>query len=398
MFDDVPSLEDLGDWRGTSVLLRADLNVALARRPSGETVVADDFRLRAAVPTIDWLLRTGAFVTVASHLGRPHGHPDPALAMAPVRGRLLDLLPHAPESQLRVLENLRFDPGEEANDPAFGAQLVAGHDRYVNDAFGCCHRAHASVVYPPSRLPSAAGRLLRAELRALGRLMAEPPHPFTVVAGGAKVADKIGAIGALAAQADGVLVGGAMAFTFMVAAGRHVGSVTVDPVEVDRCRRLLDDGLRVELPVDLVAAPVDDDQRSPHEPRLFDGDVPAGWRVFDIGPRTAARFADRIAGSAAVLWNGPLGVCEDPRFAAGTRAVAEAVAGCAGTTVVGGGETVAAVRAFGVADRIDHVSTGGGAMLELIERGDLPGIAALRASWQEHRQHTGVPRQEVVRP
>ncbi len=379
MFDDVPGLDDLGDVRGRSVLVRADLNVPLrsAPTPGGPSLpaVADDFRVRAALPTIRWLVERGAQVTVASHLGRPGGRPDPALSMAPVRELLQAFVPG-----VRVLENLRFDPGEESGDPAFGAQLVDGHDLYVNDAFGSCHRAHASVVYPPTVLPSAAGLLLRRELDALGRVLHAPAHPFTVVVGGAKVADKLGTIRALATLADRVVIGGAMAFTFLAAQGHRVGASPVDEAALDECRALLGPGTHVELPVDLVAVPTEGSRQAGSSPegRVVAGYVPPGWEAFDIGPATRERYARRITSARTVLWNGPMGRFEDRRFAAGTAAVAAAVAHCTGFTVVGGGDTVTAVHQLGTADRIGHLSTGGGAMLELIERGDLPGIAALR--------------------
>ena len=391
MFDDVPGLDDLGDVRGRSVLVRADMNVPLraaaAGDSSGPVAVADDFRIRAALPTIHWLVEHGAHVTVASHLGRPHGHPDPALSMAPVRSLLEEMAPG-----VHLLENLRFQPGEEAGDQSFGATLVDGHDAYVNDAFGTCHRGHASVVYPPTVLPSAAGLLLRRELDMLGRVMQAPAHPFTAVVGGAKVADKLGTIRALAAMADRVVVGGAMALTFLAAQGHRVGQSAVDEAAIDECRALLGPGSRIELPVDLVAVPATGpDHDGLQDPgRVVAGYVPPDWQAFDIGPATRERFARRITSSRTVLWNGPMGRFEDRRFAAGTAAIAAAVAHCTGFTVVGGGDTVRAVDQLGVSDRVTHLSTGGGAMLELIEHGDLPGIAALRAAGR--RMATSAPK------
>jgi len=377
MFEDVPRLDELGSVRGQSVLVRSDLNVPLLRSVAGPMVVADTFRVETALPTIQWLVSRGARVTVASHLGRPKGHPSPDLTMAPVRVLLQQLVPG-----VTVLENLRFHPGETENDPAFGAQLVKGHDLYVNDAFGACHRQHASIVFPPTVLPSAAGLLLASELDALGHLIEDPARPFTVAVGGVKVTDKLGTIRALARTADRILVGGAMAFTFLAAQGRSLGGSLVDASEIDACRALLQSGLRIELPSDLIASRGSADDGTPPDRAdvgCFDGDLPAGWRAFDIGPDTRQRFCHQIAESAAVLWNGPMGVFEDSRFAAGTDELANAIASCAGFTVVGGGDTVAAVRALGLTDRFDHVSSGGGAMLELIEQGDLPGIEALRA-------------------
>ncbi len=376
MFDDVPCLEDLGRVSGKYVLVRADLNVPLERSPSGSMVVADDFRIQAALPTLAYLVDGGAKVTVASHLGRPHGKPNPELSMEPVKAMLAKLLP-----TVQVLENLRFDPGEEGNDPAFGMRLTQGQDLYVNDAFGVCHRSHASITFPPTVLPSAAGRLLRRELDALGSVMDSPARPFTLVAGGAKVQDKLGAVRALSSRADQVLVGGAMAFTFLGAMGREVGNAELDPLEVKACSELLEAVTTFELPGDLVAtqaggASAWGDPGS--EIRCFIGDVPGNWQALDIGPLTQQRFAEKIAGSATVLWNGPMGVFEDPRFAAGTEAVARAVASCKGFTLIGGGDTVRAVSALGLAGSIGHVSSGGGAMLALIQGEDLPGIVALQ--------------------
>lgn len=377
MFEEVARLEDLADLSGASVLVRADLNVPLHRSLAGPMVVADEFRLRAALPTLEWLEAHGARVTVASHLGRPGGHPQPDLRMEPVRVRLEELVPG-----VEVLENLRFHPGEEANDPNFGAELVRGHDFYVNDAFGVCHRRHASVMFPPTLLPSAAGRLLHHELQALDQVAGHPDRPFTLVVGGAKVSDKIGTLRALAARADRIVVGGAMAFTFLVAQGHSVGESPVERAEVDQCRELLESGSQLDLPSDLIAVPVAD-PFGRHPPaggdvQRFADDVPAGWRAFDIGPETRARYAQRIEESATVLWNGPMGVFEDPRFALGTQAVARAVGACPGFSVAGGGDTVAAIRSLGLEGQIDHLSSGGGAMLRLLEHGDLPALQALR--------------------
>jgi len=386
MFEDIPILADLGDVRGRSVLVRADLNVPLrkhqhiegplATSEGGPMEVADDFRIRSALPTLRWLVDRGAQVTVASHLGRPGGKPRADLAMAPVRACLDRLVPG-----LTVLENLRFDPGEEANDHDFGAKLVAGHDAYVNDAFGACHRAHASIVYPPSVLPSAGGLLLHQELQALAKILVSPPRPFTVVVGGAKVADKLATVRALAASADRLLIGGAMAFTFMAARGAQIGRSPVDEAAVEACGELLrsDAGARIELPEDLLVVPAEHASTTEAlEPRVVIGDVPAGWQAFDIGYATRAHYASLIRTSAAVLWNGPMGRFEDARFGGGTQVVAKAVASSRGFSVVGGGDTVAAVRQLDLSGHIDHLSSGGGAMLELIERRDLPGIAALR--------------------
>jgi phosphoglycerate kinase len=274
-----------------------------------------------------------------------------------------------------MLENLRFEPGETANDPAFAVSLCAPADAYVNEAFGASHRAHASIVGPPPILPSAGGRLLFREVEVLSGLLGEPRQPFVAVLGGAKVSDKLGVIRALLDKCETILIGGAMAFTFLTAQGQEVGDSLVEPDWVEECRGLLETG-RIKVPVDVVIAR---DMTATAETRIVGaGGIPSGWKGLDIGPESASIFADAIAGAANVLWNGPMGVFELEPFAAGTRTVAEAVADCAGFTVIGGGDSAAAIRQFGLADRVDHVSTGGGASLELIEQGDLPGLAALR--------------------
>ena len=367
----VPTLEDLGDLAGKRVLLRADFNV-----PLRDGVITDDLRIRAALPTITWLQEAGATVTACSHLGRPKGEPDPRYAMAPVSARLAELAPG-----VELLENLRFNPGETANDAAFVAELIAGQDAYVLDAFGAAHRPHASVVGPPQFLPSAAGRLLQREVEVLMPLRSDPARPFVVVLGGSKVSDKLGVIEALGAVADTMLIGGGMCFTFLAAAGHGVGDSLLEADEVATCERLLASGMRIVVPSDIVAldaAGTIGDPDAGGEVVSVGADVPDGFRGLDIGPGTAAEFADVIAGAGTVFWNGPMGVFEDPRFAAGTRAVAEALADARGFTVVGGGDSAAAVAEFGLAAEMDHISTGGGASLELLEQGDLPGLAALR--------------------
>ncbi|HVB05886.1 MAG TPA: phosphoglycerate kinase [Acidimicrobiales bacterium] len=363
----LPRLEDLPHLEGASVLVRVDFNVPLAER-DGRRVVADDFRIHAALPTLAYLIDKGASVTACTHLGRPEGKVDERYRVAPVAERLAVLAPG-----VTLLENLRFDPGEEADDPAFVARLVAGHDCYVNDAFGVSHRAHASVVGPPALLPSAAGYLLAREVEVLGGLLNEPRRPFVAVVGGAKIADKLAVLRALAEKVDTLVVGGGMAYTFLAAIGHTVGSSLLDPARVEDCRALLASGIEVLLPSDTLALGPDDAVSS------FGSDLPDGWSGRDIGPESAAHFAAAVAGAETVLWNGPMGVFEDERFAAGTRAVAEAVAAAPGFTVVGGGDSVAAIDEYGLAERIDFVSTGGGASLEFIEQGDLPGLAALRA-------------------
>ena len=368
---DAPRLEDLGDLAGRRVLVRCDFNVPLAGG-----VITDDLRIRAAVPTLRYLLDAGAQVTACSHLGRPGGSPDPAYSMEPVRARLAELLPG-----VELLENLRFDPGETADDPGFTERLIEGHDAYVNDAFGASHRAHASVVGPPRYLPSAAGRLLAREVEVLSGLRNSARHPFVGILGGAKVSDKLGVIGALLDVVDELIVGGGMCFTFLAAKGANVGSSLLEENLIEDCARLLDSGAPIRLPLDITALGPGGrigDPSAGGEVRQVGTSMPDGWMGLDIGPGSAVEFCDVIADARTVLWNGPMGVFEDPRFAAGTRTVAEAVADCRGFTVVGGGDSAAAARQFGLDDRMDHVSTGGGAALELIEKGDLPGLAALR--------------------
>ncbi|MEX1006536.1 MAG: phosphoglycerate kinase [Acidimicrobiia bacterium] len=386
---DLPRLEDLTIERGTRVLVRVDFNVPLT-----DGQIDDDLRIATALPTIEWLRDRHAVVVTCGHLGRPGGKPDPRLSLAPVAARLGELLrcevllapgvtgprveplvASSAAGDVVMLENLRFDPGETACDPAFCTNLAGLADVYVNEAFGASHREHASIVGPPRVLPHAGGRLLVREVEVLSGLLDGAKHPFVVVLGGAKVGDKLGVIDALLDRCDTVLVGGAMAFTFLLAQGKRFGDSLVEPQFVDECRRVLDTG-RVRIPVDIVIAR---DASADAEIRIVPaGAIPDGWKGLDIGPETAAIYSDELAGAATVLWNGPMGVFEVAPFAAGTRAVAEAVAATRGFTVVGGGDSAAAIRQMGLADKIDHVSTGGGASIEFIEHGDLPGLAALR--------------------
>jgi phosphoglycerate kinase len=372
----VPTLEDLPPVSGKRVLLRADFNV-----PIHDGRITDDLRIRSALPTIEWLQGQGAQVVACTHLGRPKGKVDPKYSVEPVRARLAELAPG-----VELLDNLRFDPGEESNDPAFVARLVEGFDAYVNDAFGASHRAHASVVGPPQHLPSAAGRLLAREVEVLGGLRTDPKRPFVAILGGSKVSDKLKVIEALLAVADELLIGGGMCFTFLRATGNGVGDSLCEDDMVDACRALLDQHAdRLALPSDITALGPGGKLMDPGaggDVRQVGTTVPDGWTGVDIGPGTAADFGDRIAETRTVFWNGPMGVFEDPRFDAGTRAVAQAVADTGAFTVVGGGDSAAALAQFGLADRVDHVSTGGGASLELLEQGDLPGLAALRGEWK----------------
>jgi phosphoglycerate kinase len=372
------------DVAGKRVLVRCDLNV-----PLKDGQVADDTRIRAAMPTIEHLLGAGAAaVVMCSHLGRPKGEPDPALSLKPVAGRISELLGRPVafadhKGELRLLENLRFDPREEANDPSLARELAALADIYVDDAFGAAHRAHASTVGVAELLPAVAGLLLAGELEAFDRLLNDPSHPFVVVIGGVKVADKIGVIDRFTELADSILIGGAMAFTFLAALGIDVGASRKEDEDGQAtARKALEDagarGCELLLPVDVVAA---DRFGAEAKTRTVAADaIPAGWMGLDIGPRTVELYAGRIGSAKTIFWNGPMGVFELEPFARGTIAVAEAVAGSAATAVVGGGDSVAAVNVAGVADRISHVSTGGGAALELLEGKVLPGVAALEGA------------------
>jgi phosphoglycerate kinase len=337
------------DVAGKHVLVRADLNV-----PLEDGRVADDTRIRASLPTLQLLLDGGAAsIAVCSHLGRPKG-PDPAFAMAPVEARLRELLP---EKRLTVLENTRFDPGETKNDPDFAAKLAEGRDLYVDDAFGSAHRAHSSTEAVAHLLPAYAGLLLLDELSHLGRLLGDVQPPFVLVAGGAKVEDKLGVLQHLGGRADTVLVGGKMAEELRVE----------NPLP-----------FAVELPVDVVAAAAFE---ADAETRVvpYNG-VPDGWLGLDIGPETATRFGELIRDASTIFWNGPMGVFEWPRFAAGTNRVAKAVADSSAYSVVGGGDSVRAINEAGLADRVSWLSTGGGASLELLEGKELPGVAAIPAA------------------
>lgn len=386
----LPVLDELAFRRGDRVLVRADFNVPL----DGEGGITDDLRIRAALPTLHRLLDRGARIVACSHLGRPKGVPDPRASLRPVARRLGDLLDRpvrlspevvGPEAtsaaeglgvgEVLLLENLRFHPGETANDEAFAAALTALADCYVDDAFGAAHRSHASIVGPPRRVPSAAGLLVVREVEVLSRLLSEPARPFVAVVGGVKVSEKIGLLDALLGLCDLVLVGGAMAFTFLAAQGREVGRSLVEREEIPRAARWLESG-RVLLPVDLVVA--EDASGDAPVQVVAPSAIPPGWRGLDVGPDTAAGYAEVVGKAGTVFWNGPMGAFELAPFEAGTRRLAEAVAESAAFTVVGGGDSAAAVRRFGLADRVDHLSTGGGAALEFLEHGDLPGLTALR--------------------
>ncbi|MFM2071720.1 MAG: phosphoglycerate kinase [Actinomycetota bacterium] len=364
----IPTLDDLGVVAGKRVLVRTDFNV-----PMENGVITDDFRIRAALPTIEWLVSRGAHVVTASHLGRPKGQPTSKYSMDAVRARLAELAPG-----VELLENLRFNAGEEGNDPVFVASLIDGIDAYVDDAFGACHRAHASIVGPPKVLPSAMGLLLQKEVEVLLELRNNPKHPFVAVLGGSKISDKLGVVEALLNVVDSLVIGGAMCFTFFAAQGHSIGDSLCEPDQIDTCAKLLarsvEMGKTIHLPEDIVGLDANGNFAT------FGTRLPDGAKGFDIGPGSAAAFSDIIMDARTVFWNGPMGMFEDDRFAAGTRTVAQAMADTKAFTVVGGGDSAAALALFKLDDEVDHVSTGGGASLELLELGDLPGLAALRGA------------------
>ncbi len=381
------------EWAGKRALVRVDFNV-----PLDGARITDDTRIRAALPTIAALRKAGAPVALMSHLGRPKGKPDPRYSLAPVAARLGELLGFAvpllpdcvggeAEAAARglapggvlLLQNLRFHPEEEANDPDFARGLAALGDVYVNDAFGAAHRAHASTVGVTRFLPAVAGLLMERELEALGRALEAPERPFVAIIGGAKVSDKIGVIENLLGRTDALIVGGGMANTFLLAQGKPIGKSLAEPDKIDTARRLLaratERNVPLALPVDVVVAP-EMAESAPHRVVEVD-EVPEDQAIFDIGPRTVANYRELLAGAKTIVWNGPMGVFEVAPFAGGTQAIARAVADSGAFTIVGGGDSVAAIEEAGLADRISHVSTGGGASLEFLEGRELPGVAAL---------------------
>jgi phosphoglycerate kinase len=378
------------DIKGKKVLVRVDFNV-----PLNETGVGDDTRIRAALPTIQYLLDGGAAVILCSHLGRPKGGPDPKYSLRPVAEHLSSLIgkpvkfssdcigPEAKEAaeelkpgEVLMLENTRFHAEEEKNDAEMARQLASLADLYVNDAFGTAHRAHASTEGVTHFLPAAAGFLLEKEIKYLGQVMANPQRPFVAIMGGAKISDKIGVIKNLLTRADAILIGGGMANTFMKAQGLAVADSLVEDDSLGIARDLFEEaGGKIHLPVDMVVA--NQYAADAESKTLKVQDVPDGWRILDIGPETVKAFRAIIATARTVVWNGPMGVFEFPKFAEGTFGVAKAVADSAAVSVIGGGESVAAIQQSGLADKITHISTGGGASLEMLEGLELPGVAAL---------------------
>ncbi len=382
-------LTDL-DVKGKKVLVRVDFNV-----PISEGKVGDDTRIQAALPTIKYLLENDAAVILCSHLGRPKGEPDPAFSLKPVAdylGTLLDVPVKFAEdcigevaqkaaedlalNEVLVLENTRFHAGEKANDPEMAKELASLADLFVNDAFGSAHRAHASTTGVADYLPAAAGFLLEKEIKYLGNAIADPKRPFVAILGGAKVSDKIGVIDNLIKKADRILIGGGMANTFFKAQGYAMADSLVEDEVLDTAKELLDmAGGKLVLPVDVVIADAFDANAAD---KVMDvGDVPAGWRILDIGPRTVEAFSDIIKKAGTVVWNGPMGVFELEKFAKGTFEVAKAIAESDAIGIVGGGDSASAIKKSGLEDKITHISTGGGASLEMLEGKMLPGLAAL---------------------
>jgi len=379
------------DVKNKRVLVRVDYNV-----PIKDGKVGDDTRIRAAMPTLDYLLQHGAAVILCSHLGRPKGGPDPKFSLKPVADYLAQLMgkpvafasdcigpvAEAAAKALRpgevlLLENTRFHPEEEKNDPEMARKLASLADIYVNDAFGSAHRAHASTEGVARFLPAVAGFLMEKEIRYLGQAIADPKRPFITILGGVKISDKIGVIRNLLTKADAILIGGGMANTFFKAQGYPVGDSLVEDEALETARQLLKEAsTRLRLPVDVVIA--DKFEADAQSKVIPMGPVPDGWRILDIGPQTVAAYAKVIKNAGTVVWNGPMGVFEFPRFAEGTFGVAHAVADSQAVSIIGGGDSVAAIQQSGLVDKITHISTGGGASLEMLEGLDLPGVAALQ--------------------
>jgi phosphoglycerate kinase len=384
------TVEDV-DVRNKHVLVRVDFNV-----PIQDGEVSDDTRIQAALPTIKYLIDHDAAVILCSHLGRPKGEPDPKFSLQPAADRLSELLGKPVQfvddvigtqaqnaakalkpGKVLLLQNTRFVAGEKKNDPDTAKAFADMADLYVNDAFGSAHRAHASTEGVAKYIPGVAGFLLQKEIRYLGQAIADPQRPFVAILGGAKIVDKIGVIRNLLTKADSILIGGGMANTFFSAQGYPVGDSLVDDEALSTAKEILGEaGTKIRLPVDVVIADrFEDDAQTQVVPV---GPIPDGWRILDIGPETVENYGRVINDAQTVVWNGPMGVFEFPNFAKGTFGVAKAVASCPGTTIVGGGDSVAAINQSGLADQITHISTGGGASLEMLEGTVLPGYAALQ--------------------
>ncbi len=370
----LPGIDDLGDIEGKRVLVRVDFNTPLVE-VAGELTVSDDFRIRSAVVLFNELQSRGAQVVACTHLGRPNGRINTEYSVEPLRRRLNELC-----SGVTLLENLRFDLGEEANSLEFGQRLCEGFDAFVNEAFGVSHRQHASIMVPPKLLPSVAGPNMLLEVSTLLGVFNEPQRPLVAIVGGAKVHDKLAITKKLSEKADRVLVGGGMAFTFWRALGRSIGDSLVDDDQVEACRALLESG-KIVIPDDALGLRTGSSFGAEHndeEVIAFDGEIPDGFLGLDIGVQTRHNFAQEIGAAGTILWNGPMGVFEDNRLSGGTRSIAEAIAASTATSIIGGGDSAAAVAAFGMMDSFDFISTGGGASLELMELGDLPGLRAIR--------------------
>jgi phosphoglycerate kinase len=384
---------DQADVAGRRVLVRNDFNV-----PIEDGQITDDLRLRASLPTLQWLLERGARVVACSHLGRPKGRRDPKYTIEPVAGALGGLLGRQVrfvddvageqarqgaqalgDGEILLLQNLRYEPGEEANDPEFTAELAELGQLYVDDAFGAAHRAHASTVGVAQRLPAYAGFLLAKEVRELSRLLEGPERSFVAVLGGSKISDKLTVLGNLLGRVDALAIGGGMCFTLLAAQGKEIGDSLVEPDQIDAVQGLMaraeDVGVRILLPTDVVVA--DDFKPDANTKTVTVDEIEKGWRGLDIGPESAKAFAQAVLEARTVFWNGPMGVFEWTPFEHGTRVVAEAVAETEAWTVVGGGDSAAALAKFGLDDKVDHLSTGGGASLEMLEGRTLPGIAAI---------------------
>lgn len=382
------------DVQGKRVLMRADFNVPV----NDQGVITDDKRIAAALPTIKYLVDNQAKVILMSHFGRPKGKPVESMRLNPVAERLSELLEqpvvkvddcigqeveqavaNLQNGQVMLLENVRFYAEEEANDPDFAKQLAALGDLYVNDAFGTAHRAHASTAGVADYLPAVSGFLMEKELKFLGGAVNEPKRPFVAILGGAKVQDKIAVIEALLDKVDTLIIGGGMAYTFLKAQGHEIGKSLLDADRIEFCKQIMEDaktkGVQILLPVDIVVAT---EFAADADNRIVAADqIPADWEGLDIGPETIKLFSEAIAKSETVIWNGPMGVFEFPAFAKGTNLVAQALADSQGITIIGGGDSAAAVEQAGLADKMTHVSTGGGASLEFLEGKELPGVAAL---------------------